>query len=365
MSLIRTWGFLITAALLFTAPSAFAQQDGMVSVKGMARVDDWVRWDAFSGRDAQQKAKINALENYIAQDATRQKLYEQQRQKFVDNIDNYVASVVTLSEDKDDKAKSYIVVVRAEIRAAAVQSTLNAGSATEGTAAGERSEITFVFVSRQQDTAQSFDDKVYKRVEQTGSYGEKTNEGEAVRGSSVSTSGSREETVSASITTGGSTTRRSDNITWKVSNADEINTAMTGSLSAAGYEVIDAGYVDGINVERIRKDFSTGNDLPSATMKDIANGVRAAGIPYLAYGTLDVGMRDRDPVSGNVRVFVTVTGKLLDMRGRFPKTVSSVGPVQYAGLGPDENVARTNALKDAAEKTAQQMVNELNVRGVR
>ena len=61
---------------------------------------------------------------------------------------------------------------------------------------------------------------------------------------------------------------------------------------------------------------------------------------------------------------MTVTGKVLDVRGRFPRTVSSVGPMQYAGTGPSETVARTNALQLAAEKAAQQMINELNVKAV-
>jgi hypothetical protein len=370
MSLIRTFVFAIAAVLLFATPRAFAQQETTVSSRGMAKVSDWVRLDPLTRREALMKAKISALENYIAEGgAARQKLYEQQRQHFLDNLDRYVLSTTTLSEEEDKKAKTYSMVIRADINATLVQTTLDAGSATTATASGGRSLLTFVFVSRQQDTAQSFDDKVYKRAEATRSYGEKTSEGESIRGNLVSTNGSREESVSASSTTGGSVTRRSDSITWKVANANEINTAMTGLFSAAGYEVVEAEYVESesnglLSVDRIRKDFGSGDDLSSATLRDTANGVRTAGIPYLAYGTLDVGMRDRDPVSGNVRVTVTVAGKLLDVSGRFPKTVSSVGPVQYAGLGADESIARTNALKDAAEKTAQQMVNELNVRAV-
>ena len=145
---------------------------------------------------------------------------------------------------------------------------------------------------------------------------------------------------------------------------------MSGIFSAAGYEVVEAEYVEGesrglLSLANIRQDFATGNDLSSQTLRNTADGIRTAGIPYLAYGTLDVGMRDRDPASGNVRVHVTVTGKVLDLTGRFPRTVTSVGPTQYAGLGSDESVARTNALREAAEKTAQLMTNELNVKQVR
>jgi hypothetical protein len=42
-----------------------------------------------------------------------------------------------------------------------------------------------------------------------------------------------------------------------------------------------------------------------------------------------------------------------------------VGPVQFAGVGETETIARTNALILAAEKAATVMVDELNVRAVR
>ena len=120
-----------------------------------------------------------------------------------------------------------------------------------------------------------------------------------------------------------------------------------------------------LSIERIRSEFSTGDDLGSEVLRSTVDGVRNAGIPLLAYGTLDVGMQDVDPISGNVRVTVTVTGKVLDVTGRFPRTVTSVGPVQYFGLGSDASVARTNALAQAAERAAEQMVDELNVKNVR
>jgi hypothetical protein len=310
--------------------------------------------------------KVNALENYIAEGGVaRQKLYEQHRQQFIDNINRYVTSITILSEEEDKKAKTYTLVVRAQINAALVQATLDGGSATAAAAQNDRSLLTFVFVARQQDSAQSFADTDHARVDATRSYGEKTNEGETIRGNSVGTTGNRDETGAVSLTTSGNVVRQSDKITWKVANANEVDTAMTGLFSGAGYEVVGAEYVEGISVERIRQDFGAGDDLAAATLRDTANGAQTAGVPYLAYGTLDIGIRDRDPVSGNVRIAVTVTGKLLDVTGRFPRTVSSVGPVQYMGLGADESIARTNALKEAATKTAQQMINELNVRAVR
>lgn len=366
MSLMRI--AVLAACLILLALPASAQS---VSSRGMATTNYGFRLDAEKRREAMNNAALNALEAYVAETgAAKVKLFDQRRGEFASNINRYVLSSTVLSEEEDKKAKTYTVVVRSQINATLVQAALDGGSATANTRGAERSLLTFVFVARSQDSVQSFDDKVYRRADVTSSYDEKTREGESFRGNSVSTSGNRTETSSQAVTTGGSVARKSDNVAWKVANAGEVNSAMSGIFSAAGYEVVEAEYVEGesrglLSLASIRQDFGTGNDLSSQTMRNTADGVRAAGIPYLAYGTLDVGMRDRDPASGNVRIHVTVTGKVLDLSGRFPRTVSSVGPVQYAGLGPDESVARTNALREAAEQAAQLMTNELNLKQVR
>nr|KAJ9617946.1 hypothetical protein H2204_013326 [Knufia peltigerae] len=366
MSLMRTI-LLILIALAVASPVA-AQT---ASSRGTGSASYSLRLSADTRAQALNKAKANALEAYIAESgAAKLRLFESRRAEFLGEIDRYVLSAVPLSDNEDKKAKTYSVTVRAEINTTLLQTKLDAGSAVAGATAAQRSLLTFLFMARSQDTVQSFQDKEYRRVDASSSYSENTREGDSFRGNSVSTNGSINQNGSVSVTSGGSTTARSDNISWKVANAAEVNTAMTGAFSAAGYEVVEAEYVEGesrglLSIERIRKDFSTGNDLSAATLRDTANGIRAANIPYIAVGTLDVGMRDRDPASGNTRVFVTVTGKVLDVTGRFPRTVSSVGPVQFSGTGPNETVARTNALQLAAEKAAQQMINELNVKAVR
>ncbi len=365
MSLIRK--FVLLVVVMLVATHAIAQS---VSSRGMATTTYGFSLDPASRRQAMDKAALNALEAWVAETgAAKVKLFDKHRSEFAGNIGRYVLSSTILSEQQDKKAKTYTVVIRAEINSTLVQAVLDDGSATANTSSGNRSLLTFVFVARSQDSVQSFDDKVYKRVDATKTYDEKTREGESFRRSSINTSGSRTETNSVAVTTGGSVTRKSDNVTWKVANAGEVNTAMSGVFSAAGYEVVEAEYVEGesrglLKIANIRKDFGTGNDLQPQTLRNTADGVRAAGIPYLAYGTLDVGMRDRDPASGNIRVHVTVTGKVLDLSGRFPRTVTSVGPKQYAGIGPDESVARTNALREAAEQAAQQMTNELNLKKI-
>ena len=369
MPLIRTLLLAVLAAFLALSLAIPAQAQ-TVSVRGTGSATFGLRLNADVRAQALQNAKANALEAYVAETGpAKLRLFETRRDEMLAQVDRYVLSAIVLADNEDRKAKTYTVTVRAEINATLLQVALDGGSAVAAASPAQKSLLTFLFMARSQDTVQSFEDREYRRADASTSYAENTREGESFGGASISTSGSIDQSVSVTTTTGGSTTQRSDAITWKVANAAEVNTAMTGAFSAAGYEVVEAEYIEGesgglLSIERVRSDFSTGNDLSPETLRNTANGVRAAGIPYVAVGTLDVGMRDRDPVSGNVRVHVTVTGKVLDVTGRFPRTVSSVGPVQYAGLGLNETVARTNALREATEQAAQQMINELNVRAV-
>lgn len=262
MSLMRTI-LLILIALVVASPVA-AQT---ASSRGTGSASYGLRLSADTRAQALNKAKVNALEAYIAETgAAKLRLFEARRAEFIGEIDRYVLSAVPLSDTEDKKAKTYTVTVRAEINTTLLQTKLDAGSAVAGATAAQRSLLTFLFMARSQDTVQSFQDKEYRRVDASSSYSENTREGDSFRGNSVSTNGSINQNGSVSVTSGGSTTQRSDNISWKVANAAEVNTAMTGAFSAAGYEVVEAEYVEGesrglLSIERIRKDFSTGNDL--------------------------------------------------------------------------------------------------------
>lgn len=370
MPLIRT-SLLAVLAIAFSLLLALPASAQTVSARGTGSASFGMRLTADTRAQALEKAKANALEAYIAESGpAKMRLFETRRTELLGQLDRYVLSSVVLSDSEDRKAKTYTVTVRAEINATLLQVSLDGGAAVASAGPAQKSMLTFLFMAREQDTVQSFQDREYRRADASTSYAENTREGESFSGNAIGTSGNINRSASFATTTGGSTTQRSDKIEWKVSNAAEVNTVMTGAFSAAGYEVVEAEYIEGesrglLSIERIRTDFSTGDDLSAETLRNTANGVRAADIPYIAVGTLDVGMQGRDPASGNVRVHVTVTGKVLDVTGRFPRTVSSVGPVQYAGLGPNATVARTNALREAAEQASQQMINELNIKAVR
>jgi hypothetical protein len=342
-----------------------------VSVKGMASVGYGWKLSATQRQDALRQAEVNAIERYIADtNAARSRVFESKRKTISAHISDYILGTTILSEQQDKASKTYTVVIRADINATRLLNELGNESTSAGNATStSHPMLTFLFVARSQSSVQAFDDRTYKRSDADAAMTHTTHEGESVHNQSVDTSDGAKQHSSVSTTTGGSTTRKADKIEWSVTRASEINTAMTGVFADAGYDVIEADQVEGasnglLDIGRIRDAYSHGNDLPAKMVRDTTEGVQQAGIGLLALGTLDVGMQDRDPVSGNVRVYVTVSGKVYNVTGRFARTISSVGPIQYAGLGPDANVARTNALKIAAQSTAHQMVDELNSKGI-
>lgn len=373
MQMKKLWLVLMLAM----APVALAA----VTSKGIASVTYSGLLTAKVRQEALHKAKINALDRYFSEVETAEaENYEMAREAFVADIDDYILSVEELTAE--DKNKKYTVTIRADLNGPKIKNALKNKSVVANSLRSEKSLITFVFVARQQRSATSFDDRVTVRKDSSDrdstTYDEKrkTSETERVRRTGVSTSDSIEESTDSTrdsstvTTTGGKTVRQADEIEWTVTRASEINSVMTGTFTKAGFKVVEASYVEDksnglLSVDAIRQDYSHGDDLAPLTERNMANGVKAAGIPYIAIGTLDVDMRDTDPISGNKRVYVTVSGKVLDLSQRFPRTVSSVGPVQFAGLGPDESVARVNALKKAAESAAQQLMNELNAKGVK
>jgi hypothetical protein len=357
---------MITMLLITPVTNSLA---GIAESKGMASIvyKGWGEPKSEESEDALRKAKISAVERFIADSGTaKAQNYERVKSEITENIDKYIIDYITLSEKKDKESKRYTIVIRATVNVSRLESTLQLNSAVANSAEEDRSYITFVFVAREQKSAKSYDAREYTRTDKTSS--KEGKEYESAGRSGVEYGG--EVSTSESETTGGSITRKSDTIEYDVSSADGANIAMSKVLTEAGFEVVEAEYLveetGGLmNVDAFQRDYQYGDDISGDTRRNAIKGLRKVDVPYLAVGTLDVGMKDIDSATGLTRVFVTVTGKVVSLKKRFPKTVAAVGPVQYSGLGRDQTVARNNALMLAAESAGQTLTQQLNSKGIR
>jgi hypothetical protein len=368
-------GALLTLAL-FPALAQVQSAKGMATVSYAGRLTPEVKEHAY------HDAQVNAVERYVADSGAAQtENFELIRSKVSAAIGNYVLGATIVSEETRADAHQYSVAVRADINAARLSIELKNSSTVANTADQEKSPLMFVFVARAQDSVKSFDAHVYKRTDKNGSMEGTANdsktgtEGEQVTPTQVSTNASTSSHVSKQTSTtdtsesGGSVTHRADQFTWQLIPSGYISSIVTGAFSSAGFQVVDAEYVEPeskglLSIRALQSDYTTGNDLQPQTMRNTVEGLRAAQIRYLALATLDVGLPGIDPQTGLTKVYVTVTGKILDVSGRFPRTVATVGPEQFAGTGPSADVAQTGGVRLAADKAAHELVSQINVVGV-
>ena len=334
----------------------------MVDQQGVAQMSYEGRFDKVEDREfAIKKARLHALQQLVATfETSKAKEYSKIQSMVERDLDKYVPSHMVLDEELDKKAKIFSIVIRAQVNLPAIDREIAKVSAVNNVSEEERSYLTFVFLARKAVSVKQYDAKVSKR-EDTNTI-EETTETQAVDGTSVALAG--ETYTSNSTTTGGSTDIKADKITYDVSSSDDINTTVLKVFGDAGYEVVEAEMVadetDGqMQLEAFKADFSEGEDISAATRKGAANGCRDLDIRFLAIGKLDIGQNLQDPVTGMTRVYVNVNAKVYDVSSRFPKTVASVGPVQYSGLGPTQDVAQRNALQTAGDKAASDLVSQM------
>ena len=78
-----------------------------------------------------------------------------------------------------------------------------------------------------------------------------------------------------------------------------------------------------------------------------------------------MGLADKDPQTGLMRVSVSVNARVWDVTKPIPRTLVAVGPVAYAGVGPTEDEARGSALRLAATNAAQELASRMTEKGLR
>ena len=314
---------------------------------------------------ALKEAKLQSWEIYTARFSdAKMRQYLPIKSVFLDDIDSYVLNVSVLDEEIEKKSKVMTIVVVSSINETAVDATLGRMSSAGSGASGEGSGFTFVFVARQ---AVSSKTKDAKRVDITQVEGAVT-ASEAVTATDSGANSSANYNAVTKSTSGGSTERTATSRQYQVISSQDIDSAMSNVLATAGFEIINyEDVVDacgGTEPEDIREEYRVQDDMSRQSRKEAIAGTRDCDVPLFATGTIDVGVQDTDPKTGNQRVFVSVRGQVWNVEGRLPKKVAAVGPVQYSGLGPNDSVAMRNALNLAGREAAKSVVEQLNAKGI-
>lgn len=372
--------FLCLAMVVFAAAASAQVQQA----RGKASVSYQGPAAAPADKDrAVLAAQMKAVEFYYAEAGqSESENFDAIRARIAADPDRYILESIVLSEQEDAVRKQYTVSVRVSLNVANLRNAVKGNSAVGRAGPAGRQPLAFMFVSRQVDSVKSFDERVSKRMDESdkerasGTSSEKGREGESINRGQISTNASTAKSANGSfersrtVETGGTTTRRAAESTWRLLPSSNLAQVFTSTFAKSGYKVSEAAMVEPyaggrFKVADIENDYKSGNDLKAATLNSLIVGMRTAQITYVALGTLDVGMADKDPQTGLMRVSVTVNAKMLDLSQAIPDTMASVGPVQYAGLGPTEDEARNNALKLAANSAARELTAQVTNANVR
>lgn len=351
-----------------------------------------------------QTAKQEAWKSYVSSfDQSRMKSYNKIEKEFIENLDKYIIELTVIGTTYQADLKQCELLVRAKINSTAVDLKLNENSAIGKVESGEGGVISCIFVARQLTSTKAFKDKVtdtktskedlstkqdIKLQEQgkgelsTGDTTQKksnTVTDESIESTaskveydakiSADVNASSQQVLTETTVTGGSIEKKAIKETYEAKSATDFNAAFNEVLTQNGYEITeyDDVYAEckGASMKTIRSEFGANDELSTEVRKMAIDAARNCGVRYLVIGFMNVSATEKDPVTGNYIVFVSVNGMVWDIAKKLPKKIGSVGPVQYSGLGPDQNTARRIALKLAATESAKAIVNQLSAKDIK
>jgi hypothetical protein len=228
----------------------------------------------------------------------------------------------------------------------------------------EGSVFVTLFIARQADSSKVFKAKrtnISKDSQAVNAQETAIKRGGKAIASSSSDSMSRTDT-------GGSVTRKSEKTIYKAISSKDVDNAMSKSLSEAGFQTSDYDDVvsncGGAERSKISQQFMISDDIPRKTRSSAIRASRECEVKYFAIGSMTADVATTHQ-SGLKQVFVSVRGTVYDIARRLPRKVGVIGPVQYGGIGPNENIARRNALIKAGKKAADVIVEQLEKKGLK
>jgi hypothetical protein len=374
----------ITALISLSLVSGLAYANGGVqNIQGMASLTySGKKVTAQEKQEAFKKAEQNAIVRYYAEkgDSSTEN-FSSIQQTVMSNLPNYILGASVISQVDHKSLHMYQISLQVQLNTSLLDNALQTASPVAATPGYKRAKIGFFFVARQVASARDYENRDYQRS--VSSYkqnlgGARTNEGsesQSLTDGSIGVGSNDRRTerfsdrTSHTTETGGSQLRQATKYKYRLITSQNLDTVFEGDFAQAGFTGIPAEFIapksNGLlNVDEIKHEYESGRNIQPGTLANIANAMQLVQIPYFAIGSMNVGLPIVDPNTGLKEVTVTVDATIYNVESQFPAVIAAVGPEQFSGLGPTQQVALTNAIKHAANKTALDMVSRLNEKSV-
>jgi hypothetical protein len=303
-------------------------------------------------------AKVNAINKYASTlSISQQKLLGGIQSEIATNPDRFLTEHRVVSQEINKQTKTYSVVVRTNINEGLLANEMSRNMPVNTGASGEGSSIVSLFVARQVTESRIFDER-------------RAVVSQSKAGLDAGASGTKEYSQQSSYrANGGNRVRKAAKHTYTQLASTDFDAAFNNIMTSNGYESIDFSDVTsecgGPRITDIKKAFMASDELPQNLRKNAIFAAKKCDIQFFSLGTLNVTAPMTDPVTGNQRVVVSVDGMIWNITKRLPRKVGSVGPIQITGLGMDDESARREALKLAAEKAAAIIASQLGSKNIR
>lgn len=317
-------------------------------------------------------ARAEIWKSYVGkQDTSLIRMIEGKRDDLQKRLDEIVTNVEFIDEQIDKSSKKMRFTVRAVVNDNLVTTLISSG----GAASGAGSAFGFLILPRIQTEAKSFDATVKKKATATTSLVTENVDAEQVKdsdgGASERVVKGDQVTMTASAKTSGSTTRKAQKAKWGLGDAKDVDANISKYLTESGYE--PSAYADvaaecgSVKTAEVRADLlaSETAELSDDVRREVFKAMRQCEQKFFAIGTLDFDSIEQDRNSGGVRARASVNVQVYELSARIPRKVASVGPVDYYGVGPREDGARSDALKQASKEAAQQIVSQLRAKNLK
>ena len=369
-------------SMLILLPLIFNISIDAAQVKGRATVElpkKGCSSDRPKNRDlhlkAIQAAKYSAWDNYLSSFSSEKiDAYRANEQIFKSNFSEYADdNYKIVFTECSQKSRTYTVVLNLTVNEQKVDSKLRelaGGSDIRSDLKGKR--ILTMVIPRQTGDADIFADKVNTQTETR-----KSSQVDAVLmddGSSISSTESSKDRVA--VTTGGKTTRKATERTYKIGDIQSATSQISDVLRPFGMKALAPSWLEaqvtknGYDpfLKRVFDEFAGvagdyGPNINPLTQEQVVQHIVDFGqgrVPYFLLGTVDTSIPMKDFDTGNYSADVLINIQLYLIDDFFgAELVASVGPEIKTAFGSSDVIASNAALKKAFDEAINSLIYKL------
>lgn len=317
-------------------------------------------------------AKVAAWNKYTGKfSAEKMSNYMSNSNDFLSKLDQFITEFVILETDCSKSRRVYTVAIKASINSTMVDVTLAQFNSSQGASSLLKDKrVAYYIVARKVSASKSFDTKQTRQNENITMI----DSDETFYSEGETTNFSGQTTERSKVTTGGSSVRKSEQRDYILSdNQAGVDNAIANSLKRIKTRPMSGASVDSRTgneglFDTIRQEFiGNGNNgeanISSNSFVTLVTGFDHPAIlgrvEHFLLGTMDAGPPRIDPDTGLTAVDVFINAQLVWVDNGFEEILAFVGPIARTGLGADERLAESQALKLAADVAIDDLINKL------